>query len=250
MKTLNLVPPNKGVEREYKKKLDKLVDAMSKSVMYWLLVDYGGRTAKQVATELQKRVKQWKKVFGKESDKIAEWFVKTTKKHTNDGMKKAFADAGLKMKRGISLNTEKAIEIENQDLIESIPEKYFTGVETVAMLAMLYAWKKTDLTKELEKRYNITMRRVKVIAADQTHKTTELFKRDICENNNIREAKWVYTYRSEKPRESHIMMDGQIFDLDKGALTPEGDAFIMPGQLINCKCDFRPIIREFGDEEE
>lgn len=251
MKELKQVPPNLGIKRKYEKKLKKLVSAMDKSVMYWLLADYGGRTANQMAKEIQKRIKQWKDVFGKESDKIAKWFVESVKKNTEAGVKKSLKDVGIKPKvDGVSKNVLNAVEIENEGLIESIPEKYFSGVETVAMLSLLYAWSKSDLTNELKKRYNITIRRVRIISEDQTHKTTEVFKRDIYGREGLKEGKWVYTYRSETPRESHIMMDGQIFDLEKGALTPEGDAFIFPGQLINCKCDFRPIIREFGDEEE
>ena len=102
--------------------------------------------------------------------------------------------------------------------------------------------------KELKKRYDICQRRVKNIASDQTHKTTELFKRAICSNEGVRLGKWVYTWRSETPRENHIMMDGLVFDLDKGALTPEGDEFIFPAQKINCKCEFRPVLPEFGDK--
>lgn len=248
MKVLKRVPPNLGVQKEYKRKLDKLVSAMSKSVMYWTLAEYGKRTPREMADAIQKRIKQWKKVFGKEADKIALWFVNSVRKHTEDGMSKAFKDAGVKMHYGVSKQTRQAIEIENVDLIESVPDKYFTGIETIAMLSILYGWNQTHLTNELIKRYNITMRRVKNISLDQTHKATELFKKDICRNEGINEAIWVYTFRSETPRINHIMMDGQRFDLDKGALTPEGDEFIMPGQKINCKCDFRPIIKEFGDE--
>ena len=98
MKELRRVYPNKGVEAEYRKKLGKLVDLMSKSVMYWLLADWGGRTAREMSIILRKRIKQWDKVFGKEAEKIAVWFVKSVKKHTEFGMKSAFRDAGLKLK--------------------------------------------------------------------------------------------------------------------------------------------------------
>ena len=67
MKTLKPVLANKGVEKDYKKKLDKLVDSMSASVMYWVLADYKNRTPVQMATAIQKRIKQWKKVFGEKS---------------------------------------------------------------------------------------------------------------------------------------------------------------------------------------
>lgn len=246
MKTLKPVLANKGVEKDYKKKLDKLVDSMSASVMYWILADYENRTPVQMATAIQKRIKQWKKVFGEKADEMALWFAKKIKNHTVVGMKNSFKDAGLEMRKGLSANVQKAVEIENVSLIESIPEKYFTGVETVAMLALLYGWSKDEFKEGLEHRYEVCKRRVKTIARDQTHKTNYLFATDICKQNGIRYAKWVYTYRSEKPRESHVMADGTVFDIEKGCLI-DGE-FIWPTEKINCQCSFRPVIDEPWDD--
>jgi len=250
MKELKQVYPNKGVEAEYRKKLGKLVDLMSKSVMYWLLADWGGRTSREMSIILRKRIKQWDKVFGKEADKISLWFVKSVKRHTEFGMKTAFRDAGLKLKVDVPKNTELGVEIENRSLIRSIPEKYFTGIETVAMMALLYGWSKETLADEIQKRYRITIRRTKIIASDQTHKTTELFKRAICQLSGINFGVWTYTYRSEKPRESHIEMNGALFDLSKGCYDYYENEYIFPAQRINCKCDFKPVIFEMGDDIE
>jgi len=250
MKELRRVYPNKGVEAEYRKKLGKLVDLMSKSVMYWLLADWGGRTAREMAIILRKRIKQWDKVFGKEAEKISVWFVKSVKKHTEFGMKSAFREAGYKLKADVPKNTELGVEIENRSLIKSIPEKYFTGIETVAMMALLYGWSKQTLTDEIKKRYRITIRRTKIISSDQTYKTTELFKRAICQEAGIRYGRWVYTWRSEKPRESHVEMNGALFDLSRGCYDYYDNEYIFPAQKINCKCDFKPVIFEMGDDIE
>ena len=247
MKELKRVPPNKGIEKEYKRKLDKLVKAMSASVMYWVLADFGNRSAWQMANAIRKRVKQWDKIFGDKAERIALWFVKSVRKQTETGMALAFKDAGYKMKRQTPEEVIKAVAYENIELIKSVPEKYFIGIKEVALLSLMYGWSKDKLSQELEKRNGIVLRRVKNIASDQTHKTTELIKRGISLNNGIRYAKWVYTWRSETPRENHIMMDGLVYDMEKGALTPEGDEIIFPGQKINCKCDFRPVIPEYGD---
>lgn len=250
MKELRRVYPNKGVEAEYRKKLGKLVDGMSKSVMYWLLADWGGRTAREMSVILRKKIKQWDKVFGKEAEKVAEWFVRSVKKHTEFGMKSAFREERYKLKNGVPKNVELGVEIENKSLIKSIPEKYFTGIETVAMMALLYGWSKDILADEIQKRYRITIRRTKLIAADQTHKTTELFKRAICQEAGIRYGRWVYTWRSEKPRESHVEMNGALFDLSKGCYDYYENEYIFPAQKINCKCDFKPVIFEMGDDIE
>ena len=244
MKELKRVPPNIGVQKEYQKKLDKLVKSMSKSVMYWVLADFGNRTAREMAIAIQKRIKQWRKIFGDRSEQIALWFVKSIKKHTEVGMRNSFRESGFNLKKGVANDDLKLVEYENISLIKSIPEKYFTGIETVALLSMAYGWEKDDLTGELFKRYNIASRRVKLIARDQTQKATELFKRSICLNAGIKKARWVYTYRSERPRESHVELNGALYDLYRGCYDYYENEYIHPGQKINCQCDFVPIIED------
>lgn len=245
---LKRVYTNKGIEAKYRRKLDKLADAMSKSVMYWVLADFGNRTAVEMAKAIQKRVKQWKKIFGQESERIAIWFATALKKQVEADMRGSFRGAGLKLREDVPQNIFKAIRNENNDLITSIPEKYFTGIETVAMLALLYGWSKDRFNNELVKRYGIMSRRVKNISADQTHKTTEIFKRAICLENGIRNAIWVYTWRSETPRENHIQMDGKLFDISRGCVEDGTGELVFPGMRPNCKCSFIPIVEECGDD--
>lgn len=142
MKQTRRIFPNLGVEKEYRKKLDKLIKAMGVSVLYWLLADYGNKTPIEIAKVLQKRIKQWKKTFGNKSDEIAIWFVRSIKKHTEFNMKNAFNEIGYNIKAEVPNETVKAVELENRYLINSIPEKYFTAIETIAMMALLYGWSK------------------------------------------------------------------------------------------------------------
>lgn len=250
MKELKKVPPNKGIEHEYKRKLDKLVKAMSASVMYWVLADYGNRTAYEMATAIRKRIKQWDRIFGEEAQRIALWFVNNIKRHTETGMALSFKEAGLKMKRATPQEVMKAVEVENVELIKSVPEKYFIGVKEVALLSLMYGWSKDKLNEELVKRKGIVERRVKNIASDQTHKTTELIKRGLCVNNGIYTAKWKYTFLSEHPRENHIQMDGMLFDARYGCVEEGTGDLILPTQKIGCKCSFTPVIPEYGDDIE
>ena len=248
MKELKQVPANKGVEKEYKRKLDKLVKAMAGSVLYWVLADYGGRTSYEMAVAIRKRVKQWDKVFGEQSQKLALWFVNSVKKHTEIGMKNAFSSAGYKMKYGTPDKVMKAVEYENVELIKSIPQKYFISVKELAFLSLMYGWSREKLIEELDKRTDITLRRVKNIASDQNHKVTNLIKMGLCQSNGIVYAKWKYTWRSETPRENHIQMDGELFDVKRGCIEYGTGDLIFPAQKINCKCSFNPVIAELGDD--
>ena len=223
---------NKGVEMEYRKRLDKLLDAMNKSVLYWILADYGNRTAKEMARAIQKRIKQWDKIFGSKAEDMAIWFATTVKKHTETGFRTALRGVDINRYPTVPNNVVNAVELENEDLIKSIPEKYFLGISTVAMMALMYDWSVEELQKEIEKRHGITWRRIRTIARDQTHKTNELYKKAICDNLGIKYARWVYTWRSETQRESHVAADGRLFDISKGCLI-DGE-YIFPGELINC----------------
>lgn len=245
MKILRQVKANKGVEKEYRKRLDKLIDAMNKSVLYWILADYGNRTPKEMAIAIQKRIKQWNKIFGSKAGDIALWFAKTLKKHAETGFKMSLGEQGINKTPTVNKDVFNAVKIENEDLIKSIPEKYFVNIQTIAMMTILYNWSETDLTNAIKKRYNITKRRAKIISSDQTHKTNALFKLAMCEDLGIKKAQWVYTFRSKEPRMSHIRADGKVFDLDKG-LEIDGK-YWLPAEDYNCKCDFKPVIPEIGD---
>lgn len=239
---------NKGVEMEYRKRLDKLLDAMNKSVLYWILADYGNRTAKEMARAIQRRIKQWDKIFGNKAKDMALWFARTVKNHTEVGFRTALQSVGVNRYITVPDNAINAVEIENEDLIRSIPEKYFLGISTVAMMAIMYDWSADELEKQIEKRRGITWRRIRTIVRDQTHKSNNLFVKSLCDAVGIKRAIWVYTYRSEQPRESHVAADGRMFDIDKGCLI-DGE-YIFPGEKINCRCLFKPVIEEPGDEEE
>lgn len=248
MKELRKVPPNKGVEIEYRKKLKKLLQAMSASVMYWILADYDGKTAVEMAMAIRKRVKQWDKIFGDEAEKIALWFVNKVRKHTEVGMAGAFRAVGYKMRKATPERVIKAVEIENTELIKSIPEKYFVGVKEVAMLAIVYGWSKEKLRIELQKRFDIADRRIKNIVSDQSYKTASVIKMELAKNNGIYTARWKYTYLSQEPRENHIQMDGKLFDVRVGCIEEGTGELVFPSQRINCKCSFNPVILEYGDD--
>lgn len=247
MKEVSQVYPNKGIEEQYRKKLNKLVDAMVLSAVYWILANYKGRSAKELSFIIRKKVKQWKKTFGKDSEKIAEWFVRSVKNGTEFGMKSAFTKAGVNIRSSVPKEIALGVEYENKALIDSIPEKYFSGVEVVCMLALLYNWDKERLEQELDKRNGIVKRRVVLIAKDQTGKTTELFKREICKRAGVKFARWVYTWKSEKPRKDHIEMNGALYELEKGCFNYYTNEYEFPKEKIGCKCDFKPVIEELGD---
>ena len=257
MKTLRPIRPNKGIERDYKRRLDKLVLEMNKSVTYWIKAGYKREVVPTLAMDakspsvqmsriLKKRIKQWTIKFDAMADTIATWFADTEQKYTDTALKKAFKDAGftisLKMTPPIKTAMQ-AVVYENVNLIKSIPRKYLEEVEGLVMRSILDGRNLADLTDELDKRYDITRRRALLIARDQNNKATDSFNRLRSEELGIKKAVWCHSHGDKEPRQSHLRADGKVFDLKKGCYI-DGE-YIHCGEKINCSCYYRPIVEGF-----
>ncbi|MGV3346404.1 phage head morphogenesis protein [Enterobacteriaceae bacterium LUAb1] len=139
-----------------------------------------------------------------------------------------------------------AIIAENVALIRSIPEKYFTDVESMVFRSVAKGGDRKALADEIEisfgKRYGITRRRAEFIAKDQVRKATSSLSAVRQQEAGITEGEWVHSGGGNKPRQSHVGAgkERKRFRLSEGCLI-DGE-YIMPGQLINCGCTWKPVI--------
>lgn len=144
------------------------------------------------------------------------------------------------------LEKREAIIAENVSLIRSIPEKYFTEVEGMVYRAVASGGDRKMLADEIErnfgKRHGITRRRAEFIARDQTRKATSALSAARQQAAGIVEAEWVHSGGGNKPRHSHVKAgrERKRFKLSEGCLI-DGE-YIMPGQLPNCGCVWRPVL--------
>lgn len=139
-----------------------------------------------------------------------------------------------------------AIVAENVSLIKSIPEKYFTEVEGMVYRAVARGGDEHKLVNEIMagfgKREGITRRRAEFIARDQVRKATSQLSSVRQQAAGIRSGQWVHSAGQARPRHSHVKAGSERreFDLAKGCLID--GAYIMPGELPNCSCTWRPVI--------
>lgn len=144
------------------------------------------------------------------------------------------------------LEKREAIIAENVSLIRSIPEKYFTEVEGMVYRAVARGGDRKMLADEIErnfgKRHGITRRRAEFIARDQTRKATSALSAARQQAAGIVEAEWVHSGGGNKRRHSHVKAgrERKRFKLSKGCLI-DGE-YIIPGQLPNCGCVWRPVL--------
>lgn len=250
------VHPNAGIEAAYKRKLRKMVAAMSKSVEYWLAAEYRAQIPEiamdspidELNRKLKKLSESWQKKFDDGALNLASWFATASKSYSDGSMQKILKDAGFTVKFKMSKSARvrfNAVVSENVGLIKSIPEQYFTQVEGIVMRAASRGRDLEYLTKELKKRYDITDRRAKLIAIDQSNKATSLFTQQNQIDLGLTEADWQHSTAGKHPRESHVAANGQRYKIAKGMLI-EGE-YIFPGEKINCRCISRPVIPGFND---
>ena len=264
--TVRAIRPNVGIEREYRRRLNKLVKQMNDSVKWWLSAEYRrneGKIESIVATdaspavELQKELRRlfrrWEKVFSEQGKKIAYWLISRVKWRGQSAMKAALKAAGITVKFTPSRAEQymmSSIIQANVALIKTIPQEYFGRVEGAVQRSVQAGRDLFSLTEELDKSYDITRKRAAMIARDQNNKATDGLNRVRDAGLGITEGIWVHVPGKKSSRHTHMLMDGKRFNLAEGMYDPAVGRYIHCGELVNCNCIYKPIIPTFGEQAE
>ncbi len=259
-KVLRPLHPNAGVEVEYRKRLLALIEAMDRSIRYWLLISYRVnepeiRMAMDAlpATELKKSVKkltrQWNKQFNEASVKLAKYFATTVSRRSDSTLQRILRQGGIsvqfkltKAQRDVMRATVNA----NMALIRSIPQQYLHQVEGMVMRSVQEGRDLFTLSKDLQKQFGVTKRRAALIARDQNNKATAALSRVRQLDLGIEQAIWMHSGAGKHPRPTHVKNNGKKFDIAKGWYDPAIKKRIWPGTEISCRCVSRPVIPGFS----
>lgn len=144
-----------------------------------------------------------------------------------------------------------AATAENVGLIKSIQQQYH---ERISQLVLRSASTGGNGAQEIFERIrhydNLTEKRAKLIAVDQTRKITTAMNVERARSVGMKRWEWVHSGGGHDPRKLHLRYDGQIFDYDNPPIIDERSGERgFPGQLINCKCVMAPVL-ELGDAED
>lgn len=132
---------------------------------------------------------------------------------------------------------------ENVSLIKSISSEYFTQIQGAVMRSITTGNGLQDLVPFLQQHENITLRRARVIARDQTRKAFSNMNFARMRNIGIQEYEWLHSAGGQKPRKLHQHMSGNVYRIDKPPIIDEKTGQRgKPGDLINCRCRAIPII--------
>jgi len=167
--------------------------------------------------------------------------------------KSSLAESYKDLTGGMGINTDfstsplnetiKASINENVNLITSISEEYLKDVEGAVNRSITTGQGLKDLIPQIENIGGVTHRRAKNIALDQTRSIYNSINKIRMESNGIKKYEWIHSHSGLHARPLHVSYDGQIFSFDEPPIIDEKTgARGIPGQAINCKCSFRPVI--------
>lgn len=263
---------NKSQQIKYSRELEKLVMLMAAEVKKKLLQLFKDENSdnffeqQKIASAMdasiasQSRIllnslfDKFSQLFSYKSRFLAEKMVmgaeKTSKSNLHTSLKQL--SGGLSLKTGIipkgMEDVAKASIAENVSLIRSIPDQYFKDITGSVMRSITTGNGLKDLIPDINKYAGQTLRRARNIALDQTRKAYNSINKQRLQSLGVKQFEWVHSGGGQTPRESHLKIDGHIFDFEnlesqQAALgVPKKDRGI-PGMPVNCRCVLSPVIK-------
>jgi SPP1 gp7 family putative phage head morphogenesis protein len=177
-------------------------------------------------------------------------FADKTFNATQAQLRASFKAAGLTVAfkpTAASRAAYQAVVAENVNLIRSIPEQYLKDVQTQVWQSVMKGSDLGTLSRQLQKDYDVGHRRAALIARDQNAKAKAVIENTRRKELGITEAIWMHSTAGKEPRPTHVAMDGKRYKLDRGMWDKDKrvQAYIYPGELINCRCVSRAVLPGF-----
>lgn len=253
---------NAGIMSWYVQELQKLAKQMSKECTTTLAalyqqsypqISFDESISSQARIALNQLYEKYYAKFSDKSKTLAKSLLNKTNRYANWQFMRALKGMLGDKASGFALSGSaispekseviKALLFENVSLIKSIPNEYFKQITGAVARSIENGDGVKWLAHELKTYGAKTERRAQLIAQDQTRKAYNTINLRNFQDNNIRKFEWVHSGGSRDPREYHKnVLNGQIFDVDKGALSEDGTRNIYPGQEPYCRCIMRAVL--------
>ncbi len=255
------VQPNAGVTEAYRKKLDRLVEAMHRSVQWWLKASYRANEPRILAADetpadaLRRSMRdlsaRWLKKFDEAAESLAEYFAQSVEKRSSAALRNILRNSGMTVEFKMTPVMRDVVDAtvhQNVALIKSIPAQYLEQVEGMVMRSVQTGRDLGQLSEDLQNRLGVTKRRAAFIARTQNQMATSAFNRVRLQEVGVTEAIWTHSGGGKEPRPTHVKAGRERtrFSVSKGWFDPAVKQFIQPGELINCRCVGRPVVKGFS----
>lgn len=258
-KTFGRSRPSIAYELEFRRALEKLGTAMQVDVERELRAYLNSDIAQDAASVSWAKVmkslrEKWYKEYLKRGTSLAKWLAGKTDKRTAAQIQRKLKAAGFNIipqytdQQQILINN---IVEQNVSLIRSIPQQYLRKVQQATSAAFKRGQDVEAMTKTLQ----ATLSRIgderknhaALIARDQNQKATQAFAIANAAAFGARRGRWIHVPGKFSSRITHMKMDKQAFDLDKGIFDPDVGKNVKPGELIYCNCQFQVLMPGFED---
>jgi uncharacterized protein with gpF-like domain len=98
------------------------------------------------------------------------------------------------------------------------------------------------LSVDLRETYGITRERAALIAGDQNAKAKATIERTRRQEIGVTHAIWMHSAGGKVPRKTHVKMDGKAYLISAGMWDSDEGAYVLPGELINCRCTSKAVL--------
>ena len=124
--------PNASIEKKYRQAMLKQTKLMNKSLKWWLIAGFKKNNAvAKLKKEFKKLSEYWEANFSEFAKKIAEKFINSIQKNSDDLLKNKGLDFNKDRKSALINATIKARINENIALIKSIPKEQILRHENI-----------------------------------------------------------------------------------------------------------------------
>ena len=249
--------PNVGDGEAYRKALDKLIDQMNASLLYWLTARWNDNPpqlamdeswSRKLTRTMKELGERWQSRFDEAAPRLAEHFTKRADQRTSNQLKAILDDAGMLVNFKTSplvKSTLNATIQQNVSLIKSIASEHLTDVEGIVYRSVATGRDLHSLAKALKEQFDVPKKRAAFIARDQHNKASAAITRVRQHEAGIDKAIWFHSHAGKKPRPEHVafangQLGGPVYEVAKGAFL-EG-VWTFPGVEIHCRCFCKPIL--------
>ncbi|WP_033471127.1 minor capsid protein [Bordetella bronchiseptica] len=199
-----------------------------------------------IQTVVGELVAKWtSQPFRRLADRLASNFVRTTLGAIDREQKRSFGIDVLQDSPEIRA-TMQAAAIQNANLIKSIPQRYLENVSNTVLANMRTGLLPREVAKQIEEEYDVTRRRARFIARDQTAKVNGELTKQRQIDAGYEFFSWMES-DDERVRASHRKIAQADVGYGKGVYrwddlpTNERGEKIQPGSDYQCRCGSRPV---------
>lgn len=264
--TVRAIHPSAAVSAWYFAELDKLISEMNEQMTRGILAVYGRveppALAKDAAPRnpsllikaaLRKWGGLWVKRFDRLSLELGQKFARKSFGITQTQMRAALKDAGFTVKFAPTPGAAaayQAVVAQQVNLIKSIPDEYLKDVESKVWVSVMKGGDMHALSVDLRKTYGISRDRAALIARDQNAKAKAIIEKTRRQELGITHAIWQHSAGGKVPRATHVAMSGKAYPLAQGMYDSAEGKYVLPGELINCRCTSKAVIPAFETVEQ